>query len=75
MNCLSGKEVERGMKARIALSARGGPVDRAERGPTVADETHIAEEVERGRLVVVPGGRRDGVGDCCKADLVSLALP
>ena len=74
MNCLSGKEVEPGMKTRIALSARVGLVDRAEHGPMVAGETHIADEVGRGRLVVVLGGRRDEVGDCCKADLVSLAL-
>lgn len=62
------------MKTRRASCARGEPVDRAECVPTPADETHIADEVERGRLVVVLDGRHDEVGDCCKADLVSLAL-
>lgn len=74
MSCLSGTVVERGMKTRRASCARGEPADRAEYFPTPADATHIADEVERGRLAVVLDGRHDGVGDCCKADLLSLVL-
>ena len=74
MSCLSGTAVGRGMKTRMASCARGGPVDRAEYVPMPADEAHIADEAERGRLVVVLDGPRDGVEDCCKADLVSPAL-
>ena len=46
---------------------------RAECGPMVADETHIADEVKRDRLIVMVDGRRDEIGDHCKADLVSPA--
>ena len=66
--------VERGMKTRMVSRARDGPLDRVECGLMAADETHIADEVERGSLFVVVDGRRDEVGDRCKADLVSLAL-
>lgn len=62
------------MKTRMESMARGAPADRAEYGLTAADETHIADEVERGRLIEVVHGRRDGVGHRYKADLVSLAL-
>lgn len=62
------------MKARMMLGARGGNGDLAEYGLKAADETHVADEVELGKLIVVVDGRRDEVGDRCKADLVNLAL-
>ena len=61
------------MKTRMGSSAHGEPVDRAVYGPMAADESHIADEVERGKLVVVLDGHCDGPGDRCKANLVSLA--
>ena len=66
--------VERGMKAQMAPSAHGGPVDRAEYGLMAGDETHVADEVERGRLIGAVDGHRDEIGDRCKADLGSFAL-
>ncbi len=62
------------MKTRMALSARGGPVDRAEYGRMAPDETRIADEVEHGRQTVKGDDRRDEIGNRCKVDLVSLAL-
>ncbi len=62
------------MKTRMGLSAHGGPVDRAEYGPMAPDETRIADEVEHGRPTVTGDDRRDEVGNCCKVDLVTLAL-
>ena len=62
------------MEVQTVSSARGAPVDRGEYGPMAADETHIADEVERGRLIEALDGRCDEIGDYCKADLVSLVL-
>ena len=66
--------MERGTKTRMEPRARDEPADRVEYGPMALDETHIADEVGRGRLIVVVDGRRDETGDRCEADLVSLAL-
>ena len=62
------------MRAQMALSAHGGPVGRAEYDLMAVDETHVADEVERGRPIGAVGGHRDGIGDRCKADLGSPAL-
>lgn len=74
MNCLSGRAAERGTKTRMPLNAHDGPLDHAEYGPMTADETHVADEVELGRLTVFVGDRLVEVGNHCKVVLVSLAL-
>ena len=61
------------MRTRIESRARGEPADRAVYGLMAADETHVADEVEHGKLIGVDG-RRDELGHRCKADLVNLAL-
>ena len=62
------------MKTRMEPRARDELADRVEYDLMAPDETRIADEVERGRLLVAVDGRRDEIGDRCKADLVSLAL-
>ena len=74
MSYSSGMAVQRGMKTQMRLSARGELVDRAVYGPMAADETHIAGGVEHCKLFGALDGRRDGVGDRYKVDLVNLAL-
>lgn len=74
MNCLSGRAVGRGTKTRMVLRDRGGSGDLAEYGLMAADETHVADEVDRGMLTVSVDGPGDETGDRCEADLVSLAL-
>lgn len=60
------------MKTRMVLGARGGNGDLAEYGLRAADETHVADEMQRGKLIVVVDGRRDELGDRCKVDLLDL---
>lgn len=62
------------MKTRMEQRCRDELADRVEHDLMASGETRIADEVAHGTLIVVGDGRRDEIGDRCKADLVNLAL-
>ena len=51
------------MKTRMEPRVRDELADRVEYDLMAPDETRIADEVERGRLIVVVDGRRDEIGN------------